>query len=483
MEDRDYSLPGGSELMSNPTRRVRQPGRTAQGHNPPDCGACNNGAPTGIALQVSGLDGCCFPDLDNVEGWQLTPDAENCGRSQGLNPACFYSFISQQGLGNFEFSAGLSCVADGDGFRVQWDVSISVVDANGALLQTLATGQWQSDLLDSCGDFDCTFPGGGPGGTWTVASTGYCTPGSCSSPTWGLTTGNVDPCPQPAAKNCCCGGTPPRPCYFVCFKQTEGPTCCFAFTDMALCYNSAAGCYTGTTRPGPCGTPISGSLCYSPGDGWTFTWNCGAASQSTPLGSSRSAGALVLSASGLTDTTGCCDSGATFDIEIGKNPRCYQLPPQVGDGSCPHEVLVTIPDFVPDGVNADCEMSGNVGGDYILELEDSNPCSYSILLPSLVSCCPPFGLEVSPIGTRIIAYLTTVGGLPAMKVEVDAGAGEVECVANTWTLVADGPEGFDFCSPNTFSLPSDVNAISNCTACFNAVKFTDNATVAPGACP
>lgn len=308
--------------MSSPTRRVRQPGRTAQGHNPPDCGVCNNGAPTGIALQVSGLDTCCFPDLDNAEGWQLTPDAGNCDRSKTDEPSCFYSTIDQQGLGNFEFSATLSCVPDGAGFRVQWDVKIAVVDVNGAELQTLATGQWQSDLLDSCGDYDCTFPGDPPGGTWTVASTGYCSPGSCSSPTWGLTTGNVDPCPQSASLNCCCGGTPPPPCWHACVTDVAGG-CSPDGVDVRMCptaENPLSYSGSGTDADGNTATA---TLTYDPtGPSYTLVYTCNGGSPQTQTftpasGWSKVGGAINLS----------WEDGSGSSLSAGRSPQCPIMPP------------------------------------------------------------------------------------------------------------------------------------------------------------
>lgn len=259
--------------MSATTRKVRQPGRTAQGHNKPDCGVCNNGAPGPISLTVNGMGSpCCIEPFDNGgTAIPLTADAGNCARSNSATGPyfCSYTYPMTFAGSNFEWAVSIECISDGaGGYHVH--VGVSLIEfVGGGSTATIASGDWYSSSFAACGNFDCTFPGGGPGGTLSFDNPGmWCTPGSCGTITWGLNTGNVTPCPQPAAKNCCCGGQS-QSCF--CAQISDPTRCGTATIGVALC-NSGGG----LTWSGDDGS-VSAVLEYHP-EGitpvWRFTWTC-----------------------------------------------------------------------------------------------------------------------------------------------------------------------------------------------------------------
>lgn len=315
--------------MSNPARKVRQPGRTAQGHNKPDCGLCSNGAPGPIGLVVHGLNStgsCCIEPFDNGgAAMPLTADTGNCGRSNGSVGPYFCSYTYNQSFIStpFVWTVDISCESDGaGGFRAHVHVALDEI-LSGGTLHNIAYGDWFSASFPSCGNFDCSFVGDVPGGTLTVTDVGggWCTPGNCGSPTWGLNTGGVNPCAQPAAKNCCCGGQPPPPCFFICIQDD---VC--GQIDIAVCRRSD-GHYGGENGE------ATASMTYNPSTGWTISYTCSGGGGSITIGPSdpgwtKQNGGLHLSG-----------SGSGFSLNAGTGPQCGTTSaacgPHCADGSFP----------------------------------------------------------------------------------------------------------------------------------------------------
>lgn len=305
--------------MGNPTRRVRQPGRTAQGHNKPDCGVCNNGAPGPLGLVVNGLNtggSCCIEPFDNGgTAMALTADSSNCSRSNSsIGPYyCLYTYDMSFITTPFRWSVTIECVSDGaGGYYVHVGVSLDEILSGGSQ-HNIAYGDWYSASFASCGDFDCTFPGGAPSGTLTVTDVGggWCAPGNCGSPTWSLNTGNVDPCPQPAAKNCCCGGTPPPPCYHICVIDNG----CNVQVDVRVCQVSANH-YSGSQTDPISGVSVSATMDYDPLTGCTIAYTCPGGGHSATFppdstGWTRPGGQIHFSA-----------SGSGWSISAGRAAQC-----------------------------------------------------------------------------------------------------------------------------------------------------------------
>lgn len=295
--------------MSNPTRQVRQPGRTAQHINwGPGCGLCSNGMPGPLGLVVHGLNStgsCCIEPFDNGgTAMPLTADPGNCGRT---DPAfCSYTY-DQTFIGTpFVWTVDISCVPDGaGGYQAHVHVSLDEILSGGAL-HNIAYGDWYSSSFASCGNFDCTFLGNSVGGTLTVTDVGgsWCRPANCGSPTWGLNTGNVESCAQPAAKNCCCGGQVAN-CLclhiedagqFVTLDPNHPPVgLCQSL--VKVCYDKTQGAWVGDNEA------VTASIVYSttPLPHFTITFDCSYGTRTVEIdagsaGWSRQNGLMYLSA-------------------------------------------------------------------------------------------------------------------------------------------------------------------------------------------
>jgi len=260
--------------MSNPTRKLRQPGLKA---TPRACGACKPGSgPGDMTLDIQNFLSCTF-----LNG-QYSPQPVNsmtCDNT--VDGACNWIIIENVGGHEIEITVTLKCVLGIPTF----DCTINDNTAG----QLIAEGFFNA-APTACGALDCAAMSSWSAWTnfTTINTTTMCgTPAQVGTPSFRLQFAGGAGCTAP---NCCCGGPPAHPCTDCCNTGTHtlwdvdltgitvggGSSMCILDVIMAGCdatsCNALKGVFTlANSGSLPCVWKYFVPICSFPDGGQTIT--------------------------------------------------------------------------------------------------------------------------------------------------------------------------------------------------------------------